>query len=194
LGNRSLRIILGALAGVLSYLIVAPLLSPWAEVMGALLIGCVPGLADRSLRRAGIGAIFCAGGWLAGSLVFGVWMDIGVGAWLFAGLFLGAVTGWFSSSWARAAIGMVLGLLGGAIGEMSRYATVLVEQLRSVDMQLILLLCGNEFEARLRRDRTVLTAAGSKCSGSVPGCYERPTPAARALSRADRASAMWRAL
>lgn len=38
-----------------------------------------------------------------------------------------------------------------------------------------------------------VTAAGSKCSGNAPGCYARPTPAARGLSPADRAPATWRA-
>ncbi len=122
--HSSMGIILGALAGVLSYLIVAPFHSPWSEVVGALLIGMAPGLVDRSLHRVAIGAIACAGGWLAGSMLFGVWMDVGIGAWLFAGIFLGAAAGWFSGLWARVAIGMLLRLLGGAIGEVSRYATV----------------------------------------------------------------------
>ena len=132
-------VLAGALAGIVSYWTIAPLQSPWSEVIGALLVGLVPGLAKRSLPSAATGSVACAAGWLTGALLFGIWMDLGIGAWLLAGAFLGAA-GTFRSSGVRVALGAALGLLGGAVGEASRYATVLVERFRSVDMQLILLL------------------------------------------------------
>lgn len=138
---RFAKIILGALAGTISYVIVSSLQNPWSGVIGALLIGLVPGIVDHSLPRAGFGALACGGGWLAGSLCFGVWMDFGIGAWVVAGAFLGAAAGLCSASISRAGIGTLLGLFAGAIGELSRFATVLVRQLRGVDMELILLLC-----------------------------------------------------
>ena len=55
-----IMISLGMLAGAVSYGIVARLQSPWSEVIAALLIGAVPGVATRSLRNI-------SGGLLAGT-------------------------------------------------------------------------------------------------------------------------------
>ena len=62
---------LGTLAGAVSYGIVARLESPWSEVIAALLIGAVPGVASRSLRRALIDSVVCAGGWVLGPTLSG---------------------------------------------------------------------------------------------------------------------------
>ena len=137
---RLVAIGLGAAAGVLGYAVVSCFQNPWSEVIGALLVGSVPGIVDRLPQRALIGSLACGGGWLAGSLAFGVWMDLGIGAWLLAGAALGAVAGMFGGSAMRVVGGALLGLLGGAISEISRYATVLVPPLRAADMQLLLLL------------------------------------------------------
>lgn len=132
---------LGMLAGAISYGIVARLQSPWSEVIAAFLIGAVPGGATRSARRALIDSVVCAGGWLLGSLAFGVWMDAGVGAWLFAGALFGLLAGCHRRLWTRAVAGLVLGFLGGALAEFSRFIPVLFAPLRGVDMQLLLLVC-----------------------------------------------------
>jgi hypothetical protein len=136
---------LGTAAGIFSYAIVSCFQDPWSEVIGALLIGSVPGIVDRLPQRALIGSLACGGGWLAGSLVFGVWMDLGIGAWLLAGAAFGAVAGVLGGSAMRVVAGALLGLLGGAISESARYVTVLAQSLRAVDMQLILLLCAGVF-------------------------------------------------
>jgi hypothetical protein len=139
--NVPVMIALGALAGALSYGIVVRIHSPWSEVIAALVIGAVPGVVSHSLRRSLIDSVVCAGGWLLGSLVFGVWMDAGVGAWLFAGALFGLLAGVRRRLWTRVVAGLVLGCLGGALAEFSRYATVLFEPLRGADMQLLLLVC-----------------------------------------------------
>ena len=138
--NRFLGVLAGALAGILSYAVIAPLHSSWWEIVGALLIGLVPGLVQRSARRALLGSAACAAGWLLGAVAFGIWMDLGMGAWLLAGAFLGAAAGVFSFSVPRAIAGAALGLLAGLLGEISRYATLAVHGLRTADMQLLLLV------------------------------------------------------
>jgi hypothetical protein len=138
---RPIMIPLGALAGALSYGIVAHLHSPWSEVIAPLFIGVVPGIADGCLRGALISSGACVGGWLVGSFLFGVWIDAGIGVWLFAGGFFGLIADYYSSLWTRAVAGLILGLLGGAFAEFSRYATVLLEPLRGADMQFLLLVC-----------------------------------------------------
>jgi len=139
--HQSVIVPLGALAGAVSYSIVARLQSPWSEVIAALLIGAVPGVASRSVRRALVDSAVCAGGWVLGCFIFAVWMDAGIGAWLFAGALSGLAAGCRHRLWIRAIAGLVLGFLGGALAELSRFATVFFEPLRGADMQLLLLVC-----------------------------------------------------
>jgi len=133
------KLLLGIAAGVFSYVLLRWLHGPWEEVVAAALIGSVVGIADRSLRYTLVGCIACAGGWLLGSILFGVWIELGVGAWMVAGAFLGAAFGALRKWWI-AIPATLLGLVGGVLAEVSRYLTVLVTPFRSVDMQLLLLL------------------------------------------------------
>jgi hypothetical protein len=59
----------------------------------------VVGVADLSPVRILMGSAACALGWFLGSVIFGVWMELGVGAWLIAGAFLGAAFGACRAWW-----------------------------------------------------------------------------------------------
>jgi hypothetical protein len=131
---------LGALVGLAAYGLVLPLHSPWEEAVAAALLGGVSPSLDGSLRRVWLGVGSCLAGWLAGTVVFGLWLDIGIGAWIVAGAFLGAAAGAFDGlSW-RVVPGLVLGTVAGALAEASRFLPVFFEPLRGVDMQQLLLV------------------------------------------------------
>lgn len=140
----SRKLVVGLAAGALSYVLLLWLHGPWEEIVAAALIGSVVGIADLSPMRILVGSIACAAGWLLGSILFGVWIELGVGAWLVAGAFLAAA---FEASrrWWMAIPAMLLGLVAGLLAEVSRYLTVLVPPLRGVDMQLLLLLSAGLF-------------------------------------------------
>lgn len=67
-------------------------------------------------------------------------MDLGVGAWLFAGAALGFAASQTSPRHLRPWIGLAVGLVAGALAEAARYVAVVVESWHGVDMQLLLLL------------------------------------------------------
>jgi len=138
------KLLIGLAAGVFSYILLLWLHGPWEEIVAAALIGSVVGIVDGSPKRTLVGSIACAAGWLLGSVVFGFWIELGVGAWVFAGAFLGGACGAFRRWWTTIPA-MLLGLAAGLLAEMSRYLTVLVPSLRSLDMQLLLLLCAGLF-------------------------------------------------
>jgi hypothetical protein len=133
------KLVLGLVAGAISYVFVFWLHGPWGEIVAAVLIGSVVGIADRSPARVLVGSTACAAGWLLGSFLFGVWIELGVGAWLIAGAFLGAAFG-AERRWWMAIPAMLPGLVAGLVAEASRYLTVFVTALRGLDMQLLLLL------------------------------------------------------
>lgn len=87
------RLLLGLAGGVTSYFLLLWLHGPWEEIVAAVLIGCVVGIADRSLRRVLVGGVACAVGWLLCSFLFSYWIELGVGAWVGAGALLGAAFG-----------------------------------------------------------------------------------------------------
>ncbi|HXY06598.1 MAG TPA: hypothetical protein VEI52_01995 [Terriglobales bacterium] len=133
------KLLLGLAAGALSYVLLLWLHGPWEELAAAAMIGSVVGIADLSLTRILIGSIACTAGWLLGSIFFGVWIELGVGAWLVAGAFLGAAFG-ACRRWWLAIPAMLLGMVAGLLAEVSRYLTVLVTPWHGLDMQLLLLL------------------------------------------------------
>jgi hypothetical protein len=139
LRNAFSKVLIGALAGTLSYVLLLWLHGPWEEVLAAALIGSVVGIADRSPSRIFVGAAACTAGWVLASVVFSTWIELGIGAWLGAGAFLGAAFGLYRRWWV-ALITMSLGFAAGALAEAARYAPVFVAGLRAVDMQLLLLL------------------------------------------------------
>jgi asparagine N-glycosylation enzyme membrane subunit Stt3 len=135
-----IKILIGALAGLISYLILEQLKTPWEELPAAFLIGAVPGFVERQPRKALIGALAAAAGWLGGALIFGIGIELGIGAWIGAGSFLGCFAGTGGRlSW-RAPAGFALGAFAGLLAELSRYLTVVVEPFRTWDMQFILLV------------------------------------------------------
>ncbi|HXY49757.1 MAG TPA: hypothetical protein VEI01_09935 [Terriglobales bacterium] len=133
------KLLLGLVAGAVSYLLLLWLHGPWEEIVAATLIGSVVGIADLSAARILVGSTACAVGWLLGSMLFGVWIELGVGAWLVAGAFLGAAFGAYRRWW-MTILAALLGLLAGLLAEASRYLPLLVSALRGLDMQLLLLL------------------------------------------------------
>jgi uncharacterized membrane protein YjjP (DUF1212 family) len=75
------KLVLGLLAGAMSYAVLFWLHGPWKEIVAATLIGSVVGIVDLSPRRILVGSAACAIGWLLGSILFGVWLELGLGAW-----------------------------------------------------------------------------------------------------------------
>jgi hypothetical protein len=138
------KLLLGPAAGAFSYVLLLWLHGPWEEAVAAALIGSVVGIADLSLRRILVGCIACTVGWLLGSILFGVWIELGMGAWLVAGAFLGAAFGAFRKWWV-AILAFVSGLMAGLLAEISRYLTVFATPLRGLDMQLLMLLSAGLF-------------------------------------------------
>jgi hypothetical protein len=130
----------GGCAGALAYLVVMPLHSPLEEAVAAALIGCVPALVRRSPHLASLGAAACVSGWAAGTIVFGSWIELGIGAWSIAGASLGLTCGLQRGSYLSSAVGLGGGLIAGLAAELSRYLTVAIPSIRLWDMQLILLV------------------------------------------------------
>jgi hypothetical protein len=117
---------------------------PWQEIVAAALIGSVVGVVDRCPRRILIGSTMCVAGWLAGTLIFGLWIELGIGAWLGAGAFLAGAFAFHRRRWLFFPA-LLLGILAGSVAEFSRFLTVLATPLRSFDMQLLLLLSAGLF-------------------------------------------------
>jgi hypothetical protein len=144
MGKKSKKIfknvLFGLIAGLFAYIVLLFINNPWEEVIPALLFGSVPGFVDRKRNTIFIGAFSASMGWLAGTFIFGIWLEIGLGAWVISGATLGLTSGFFGGSFPRALFGFLLGALAGLLAETSRYLTVFFEGLRLMDMQLILLV------------------------------------------------------
>jgi hypothetical protein len=138
------RILLGVLSGAVAYTLLLWLHGPWEELVAALIIGSAIGIADLSPVRNMVGSTACAAGWLFGSVLCSVSIELGVGAWLFGGAFLSAAFGAYRRWWVRIPA-IVLGLISGLLAESSRYLAVFVAPFRGADMQLLLLLSAGLF-------------------------------------------------
>lgn len=134
------KTIAGGMTGLIVFFPLLALQTDWEDVIAAAAIGAVAGLVDRSPRTVWLCALACASGWLVGSAVFGIWIEMGAGAWILAGAFLGAASGFLGGSAWRAGLGFLLGLVAGLVAEVSRYLTLLAEPLRTWDMHFILLV------------------------------------------------------
>jgi hypothetical protein len=134
-----LKVLMGGLAGALAYFALLCTHSAWEEVVAAALIGSISGIVDRSFPRVFLGAAACAVGWVAASLVFSIWIELGIGTWLGAGALLGGVLG-ACRRWSVAIPAMLFGFVAGALVEASRSLPVLFKGLRGVDIQLLVLV------------------------------------------------------
>ncbi len=134
------KISLGAMTGLFSYLVLLIIRSPVEEIIAAFFIGLVPGIIDRQGFLTFLYALACAAGWMAGLLFFGIFLELGLGAWIMAGASLGFICGFTHGSFLRGTAGFLCGALAGLLAEASRYVTILSQDLRLLDMQLILLL------------------------------------------------------
>ena len=128
------------MAGLFSYLVLLFIRSPVEEIIAAFFIGLVPGVIDRKGFLTFLYALASAAGWMAGLLFFGIVFELGLGAWIMAGASLGFICGFAYGSFLRGAAGFLWGALAGLLAEASRYITILSQELRLLDMQLILLL------------------------------------------------------
>jgi hypothetical protein len=138
---RSVAAVTAGLAGNLCCYVVLVLVdAPWLEVGAAFLTGLSCGLLWRRPTGCFLAAAATTLGWLLGTVMFGLAIDLGVGAWLPAGALLGCVAGAHAGSWWRGAVGLIVGIVVGGIVEASRWLTVLMPPLRLVDMQLLLLV------------------------------------------------------
>ena len=138
------KLLLGLVAGAISYALLFWSHGPWQEIVAAALVGSVVGVVDRCPRRILVGSAACVTGWLVGTLLFGLWIELGIGAWLGAGAFLAGALAFYRRRWLILP-GMLLGVLAGSVAESSRFLTVLATPLRNFDMQLLLLLSAGLF-------------------------------------------------
>jgi hypothetical protein len=156
--------------------------------VAAVLIGSVVGISDLSPARILVGSIACATGWLLGSVLFGVWIELGLGAWLVAGAFLGAAFGAYRRWW-MVIPAMLLGLVAGLLAEVSRYLTVLMTALRGVDMQFLLLLSAGLLAVVSWRGSTrpSTRASASNDNWNMPSRsgWANPTQRSRTCSKSD---------
>lgn len=128
------------MVGLLVYFALLLIRSPMEEILAAFFIGFVPGVIDRKGSLAFIYALSCSAGWTAGVLFFGIFLELGLGAWIMAGAFLGFIYGFVHDSFLRGTAGFLLVALARLLAEASRYITILSQDLRLLDMQLILLV------------------------------------------------------
>jgi hypothetical protein len=133
------KLLLSSAAGAFSYVLLLWLHGPWEGFVAVTLIGSVIGIANRSRARILVGSSVCATGWLLGPILFGVWIELGVGAGLVAGAFLGAAFSADRRLW-PAIPEMLLGSVAGLLAEVSRYLTVRVTWFCGLGMQLLRLL------------------------------------------------------
>jgi hypothetical protein len=135
-----INVLVGAVMGLLTYIILLFINNSWEEVIATLLIGSVWGVAQRKKEAILIGALSLSIGWLAGTWLFGIFLGLGLGAWILAGASLGLIVGLYNGSFRRGLAGLLLGAVAGLIVEASRYITLISGRFRVIDMQLILLL------------------------------------------------------
>lgn len=129
---------MGLAAAIVSYFLIAIFDSFYGEIIPALLIGAVCGFVSRGKSSIMWSALISAVGWLLGAILFGEIMNLGVGSWIIASLFL--VIGTMKmKSIIRVGIFFLIALFSGIAIEISRYLTLL-ELLRTMDMQLLLLI------------------------------------------------------
>jgi hypothetical protein len=129
----------GLIAGLIAYMMLLILNSPWEESVAACLIGSVPGIVDGKKNFLSIGATTSLLGWFIGTFVFDIFLGIGAGAWICAGASVGLISGIFRGSLWRGISGFFLGAIAGLLIEASRFLPVLFKVLRFMDMQFILL-------------------------------------------------------
>ncbi|MDH7513483.1 MAG: DUF362 domain-containing protein [Clostridiales bacterium] len=134
------KISIGAMTGLLAYFVLLLIRSPVEEIIAAFFIGLIPEIVERKDFLIFIYALSCSAGWIAGLLFFGMYLELGLGAWIMAGACLGFTSGIVHGSFLRGTAGLLLGVLAGLLAEASRYATILSHGLRLLDMQLIVLV------------------------------------------------------
>ncbi len=71
----TVRLLLGLAAGTTSYFLLLWLYGPWEGIVAAALIGCVVGVAYRSLQRVLVEGAAYAAGWLLCSLLLSFWIE-----------------------------------------------------------------------------------------------------------------------
>jgi hypothetical protein len=181
------KVILGAAAAVAAMALMRVL--DTGEIVVALFIGLVPGLAERSLKKLVAGALLGAVGYLAGArvgaLVAKSASGIPLGHWAVTGAFIGATAGfsrkpgqWFSFRivvWSLgAAYGFLLGLIFGAVGDIAGFLTVPAHSLGLFYyMREVSLLCAGVFVSLAAAIAGVLSASVDNALWRVARAVEK---------------------
>ena len=132
------KVILGALAAGAAMLLMRMVGN--REVIVALFIGLVPGIAERSLKKLLLGAVlgfvgYTVGARISAAMAKSIIQEVPLGHWAIGGAFIGMTAGvcrsrgqWFSFRviiWSLgAAYGFVLGLLFGFLGDIGGFFTL----------------------------------------------------------------------
>lgn len=135
----AIKLILGAAAAGIAMGLMR--VAGGGEILVALLIGLVPGVAERSSKKMAVGAVLAVVGYLVGARV-GIAVarsasGVPLGHWAVTGAFIGMTSGmsslegrWFSSryrvSLLGAAFGFFFGGLFGVLGDIAGFLTVAV--------------------------------------------------------------------
>lgn len=135
-----LKIILGAISGIIGFLIVSLIDSPWEEIIIAAFVGSIAGIVDKSKVKIVIGILSCSGGFFLGSLltiVLGEQLSLPLGAWGVAGASCGLIFGIYDRSILRAIFGFLLGLFAGLLAEGFEFLPLFIENIKLFDRQMI---------------------------------------------------------
>jgi len=132
------KVILGALAAGAAMLLMRMVGN--REVIVALFIGLVPGIAERSLKKLLLGAVlgfvgYTVGARISAAMAKSIIQEVPLGHWAIVGAFIGMTAGvcrsrgqWFSFRviiWSLGATyGFVLGLLFGFLGDIGGFFTL----------------------------------------------------------------------
>ncbi len=167
------KVILGALAAAAAMVLMR--VAGSGEILVALFIGMVPGVAERSLKKLVAGALFAVVGYTLGArigvLVAKSASGVPLGHWAVTGAFIGMTAGisrkrgqWFSFRivvWSLgAAYGFVLGLVFGVIGDIAGFFTVPTHFLGLYYyMREVSLLCAGIFVSLAAAVASILSAS-----------------------------------
>ncbi|RJP66014.1 MAG: hypothetical protein C4532_16620 [Candidatus Abyssobacteria bacterium SURF_17] len=132
-----MKAILGAAAAIVAMMLMR--LFGWSEITVAVCIGLVPGISEKSLRKALAGAVLGFVGYSVGARVGATlarsFSGVPLGHWAVVGAFIGLTAGmvrqpgqWFSFRfivwWLGCVWGIVLGLVFGIMGDIGGFFTI----------------------------------------------------------------------
>lgn len=142
-GERKLirKVTLGFGAGLISVAIIYGLnrsgfYIAWAPIVAAALIGAVAGAAEKRGNKIALGVCLACIGWISGE-VFSRLLFHSIATWIFVGGFIGLTAGIMEKSLKSMIGGIVLGAIGGLMGVAAGLSTIMLDRLRSYDLQVM---------------------------------------------------------